>query len=261
MSGLIALESSLLHHPIVKHGFFTRQGGKSEGVFSSLNIGFEKGDPSEIVFQNYEMIGDHFGISLSQIVVVKQVHGTNIKTILGPEERWPLNQAPEADAIVTTQPNFLIGVKTADCAPVIMMDEEVPVIAVVHAGWRGAVSGLIQKTIHEMVNHGARLDRIKAAIGPCIHQESYEVGEEVAEKVPSRFLIPLSNQHALFDLPGLVHHFLIQEGVRLCEIIPYNTALHPDLFFSCRRALWNNEPHFGVQLSAIMFTLSAESKL
>jgi YfiH family protein len=250
------LRSQLLEIPGFQHGFFTREGGVSPEPWASLNTGFGKGDSDESVLKNYDRIAKTFCQDRSQIIVVKQVHQTTVLWVESqfwePNGVWKMGQAPEADALVTRTPGLILGIRTADCAPVLMMDPKVPIIAVVHAGWKGTVKGLLSKTIELMIQKGAHPPRIRAVIGPCIHQDSYEVGpefQEISECIP--FLRPNKTGKFQLDLPGLIQKQIHDIGVSQIDRLIFDTVSDSQRFFSCRRAYQRNESSFGVQFSGI----------
>ncbi len=250
MERLQPLTSSVLAHPDIQHGFFTRQGGVSSHPWDTLNVGFLKDDPAVCVLENYRRIAEWFGREASELLVVKQVHGTDVCWVTSLD--WSLQSAPDADAIVTSRPGLIIGVKTADCAPVLLMDPQLPMIAAAHAGWRGATGGVLEQTLQVMESHGACRAQIRAAIGPCIQQLSYEVGHEFLAIPGCRpFLMSSDTGRWLFDLPGFIRHRLKAAGIQMIETLSEDTASNPARFFSCRRASQQQERGFGVQFSGI----------
>ncbi len=212
----------------IPHGFFTRQGGVSIGRYASLNAGFGSKDDPAAVRENRRRIAAQFGLPGSALLTVRQTHSTDVCTVTAP---WAEVDSPPADAMVTDQPGVLLGVLTADCAPVLFADHQVGVIGGAHAGWRGAIGGILGNTVAAMVDLGARADRIVAVIGPTIGPASYEVGPEFVERFcgadasQQRFFTPSPRAgHALFDLPAFCAAQLSAAGVRTVEVV----AAHPD---------------------------------
>lgn len=238
----------------VTHGFFTRKGGVSSGHLSTLNVSFKKNDAVENVKENRLRIVDTLRTNKNQcLATLEQTHSTICHKI---------NSVPttslQGDALVTSTPNLFIGVLTADCVPVLLVDPIRKVIGAAHAGWKGALEGIIPSTIAAMDDLGAQRENIKACIGPCIHQKSYEVGIDVYNKVQkkenfhaSSFMLPYRENTWLFNLPGFVEASLRQEGLLMIDNINLNTYTNEDLFFSCRRSRHKNAENFGIQMSLI----------
>jgi YfiH family protein len=233
-----------LKHPGITHGFFGREGGISGGIYTSLNTGFHKEDDTSNILENRRRICNAMGID--HMVTLRQVHKNDVHVV---DENTP--DGHQMDAMVTKTPGRLLAIQTADCAPVLLVDPIARVVGAVHAGWRSAVSGIIKATIDAMQALGAK--NISAAIGPCIHQESYEVGQEVfdAAKAPKFFISSAKPGHYLFDLGGYVLNQLKEQGIEPAIALPFNTYTLKDQYFSCRRAAHSNEPSFGSQLSVI----------
>jgi YfiH family protein len=242
--------------PGIRHGFFTRQGGVSEGIYASLNCGFGSSDDSELVAENRNRVARHLGGTYDGVVTLYQEHGTTAIEASGPVARGAL---PRADAVVSATPGLVIGVLAADCAPVLLADPEARVVAAAHAGWRGAVAGIIDSAIAEMERLGARRERISAAVGPCINQAAYEVGAEFEaqflsrDPTSSRFFAcrdEVSRPH--FDLPGFVVQRLSDAGIG--HVLGFSPCTHQNesLFFSYRRKTQRHEPDYGRQISAIV---------
>ncbi len=246
------LTSSLLQNiSCIQHGFMTHQGGVSSYPFASLNINFGKGDQDESVTENRRRIALTFGEPLENLCTVVQVHGT--KTVVV-ENAFQIDKRPEADAMVTNTPGVILGVSTADCVPVLLVDPIERVIGAAHAGWRGATQGILQSTLQAMEDLGAKREHITAALGPCIWQSSYEVDQEFYENLlqDSAFFIPSSrSNHWLFDLPGYVEKTLRTIGLSQIDSSPKNTFTNPKLFCSFRRWTLFKEPPMGGQLSII----------
>jgi polyphenol oxidase len=251
---LLALGLSTL--PGIGHGFFTRQGGTSAGIYASLNCGIGSRDDPAAVRENRRRVTSHLGAR--HLVTAYQVHGT---TALVVGEPWPLDERPRADAMVTATPGLALGVLTADCAPVLLADAEARVVGAAHAGWRGALAGIVESTIAQMEGLGARRGRISAAVGPCIGLDAYEVGPEFKEEflagdpTCARFFGPnATSGRPRFDLSGYVAQRLRQSGLAaLCSVDACTYALGED-FFSYRRSRSRAEPDYGRQISAIVLT-------
>lgn len=261
------LSSPLLETiPFLKHGFFTRQGGVSPAPFASLNVGFGKGDAEENVAANRRLVAAHLGISPPHLLFLKQTHSTIIHTVNLDATSIP---SLEGDAFITQSPGLGLAVNTADCVPCFLVDPQIPLIAAVHAGWKGAHGHIIAKTLERMEELGASVGRIQAAIGPCIHQENYEIDTTFYELFchhhdgASSFFRPITPSSAnqpkwLFDLPGFVERQLKERGVGAISSSPANTYQEESQFFSCRRSTHeallrapNTPVQFGVQASAI----------
>jgi len=254
MSAPTALRSSVLAAlPGVRHGFFTRRGGVSEGLYASLNVGLGSADDPAAVRENRRRAAAALGAT--GLVTVHQVHSADVAAAAGP---WP-GDPPRADALVTTTPGVLLGALAADCAPVLIADAAAGVAAAVHAGWRGALGGIVEAAVERMVAAGAARDRLVAAVGPCIGPRSYEVGLEFetrfvdADAAAGRFFAPAPDPvKRLFDLPAFVLARLAAAGVGRAEWTGHDTCAQGEDFFSNRRAVRSGEPDYGRLLSAIM---------
>lgn len=240
----------------IRHGFFTRPGGVSEGIYAGLNCGLGSSDDSTRVLNNRRLVSDHLGGAHSSVVTLYQEHGSTALAIDAPVDR---DHLPKADAVVTRTPGLVIGVLTADCGPLLFADPEAKVVAAAHAGWRGAVSGIIESTLAEMERMGAKRSRIAAALGPCINQTAYEVGPEFEAGVVERdqtaarfFAKPNAAARAHFDLPGYVLERLQAAGVTNVVNEARCTHANESLFFSYRRTTQRKEPDYGRQISAIV---------
>jgi YfiH family protein len=238
-----------------RHAFFTRSGGVSEGLFGSLNCGFGSGDSSEKVARNREIAMDRLGLPADRLVTCRQIHSVAVVTVGRP---WRREEAPRADGLVTAVPGVALGVLTADCAPILMHDPFARVIGAAHGGWRGALCGIIEATIGRMVTLGAECSRVRAAIGPRIGPQSYEVGPEFRETFLSDdpgssrwFALARREGHFLFDLASYLAHRLARSGVVQVEITNHDTVTEEDRFFSYRRACLHGERAYGRGLSAI----------
>lgn len=248
---LFALTSHLLSP--LKHGFYTRKGGASSGVFAGLNCGSGSSDIDEIVRINRTRVANHMGASFEQLAGVHQIHSADVLVV---NERQ--TSRPKADALVTTSPDLVISVLTADCQPILLADKRAGVIAAVHAGWKGAQSGIIENTVATMVGQGATRANIAAVIGPCISQSSYEVGSDFRERFISTE--PYSDQFFddvgvqgkfLFDLAGYGLSKLEQSGIGDAEWTGQCTYLDAANFYSYRRATHKNEADYGRLISVI----------
>jgi len=249
------IELAALSLPGIRHGFFTRVGGVSAGVYASLNCGFGAKDEAARVSENRARAMKLLRLSPSALATAKQVHGAETVVV---EKPWPEDLAPRADALVTNRPGIALGILTADCAPILLADSEARIIGAAHAGWRGALQGVIEAVVAAMEDLGASAPRICAAIGPCIASTSYEVGPEF----PAPFLAQdLANAaffargaragHFLFDLPGYTEKRLKALGLKRVELSGADTAAEAARFFSYRRACLKGEPGHGLGLSAI----------
>lgn len=236
----------------LRHGFFTRRGGASSGVFAGLNCGPGSSDQSEIVTINRARVAQAMAVEPDHLVTVHQVHSADVVTVDG-----PLAERPRADAMVTATPGVALGVLTADCQPVLFSDAEAGVIGAAHAGWRGALDGVLEATVKAMETLGATRDRITAVIGPSISQAAYEVGPEFLEDfiaedpAHSRFFANGENGRYQFDLPGFGLHCLRRAGVGHAEWTRHCTYADQARFYSYRRATHAGEADYGRLISVI----------
>jgi YfiH family protein len=241
----------------MRHGFFSRLGGVSTGGYSSLNCSVATGDRAQAVTENRRRIAHQLGIVSTQLVTAKQVHGISVVEVEGP---WPAGQTPEHDALVTRVPGLALGVLTADCAPILIADLAAGVVAAAHAGWRGALNGVVEATVAAMERLRARPDRMVAAVGPTIAQPSYEVGTEFhaefvgTDQASASFFTasPKDEAKYQFDLPEYVGARLIRAGLRRIEVLELDTLMNAGRFFSHRRSTLMGETDVGRQLSAIL---------
>ena len=235
----------------VRHGFFTRRGGVSAGPFASLNCSLSSPDDPDAVAANRAAVAASLGAAA--LLGATQVHGPAVATV---REPWAPGQGPRADALVTARPGLALGVVTADCTPVLLADPAAAVIGAVHAGWRGAVAGVLEATVAAMEALGAARARIVAAIGPSIRQRSYEVGADLRDAVlahgaaDARFFADGRPGHWQFDLAGYCAHRL--SGLAQVDVIEADTAAEPDRFFSHRRRTLERSGPIGHQISAVM---------
>jgi polyphenol oxidase len=239
----------------VRHGFFTREGGVSEGEFASLNCGYSSGDDALRVEANRERALDRLGLAPASLCTVRQVHGRNVVVAREPQPKRP---SMEADALVTDRSGITLGVLSADCAPVLLADQDAGVVGAAHAGWRGARAGVIEAAVQAMVELGAAPARIHAAIGPCIAQASYEVGPELLNEFTTDdpqcadLFEPVAGSDRLrFDLKGYVLRRLARAGIAARTALPHDTHADEGLFFSARRTRQRGGERFGLLLSAI----------
>jgi polyphenol oxidase len=256
MMGRIAITLGTLDgDPAIRHAFFTREGGVSKGIYASLNCGFGSRDAPRAVAENRAIAAARLGIAPDRLVSCYQVHGTAVVAV---ERPWHGEETPRADGMVTAVPGIALGVLAADCAPVLLADSAARVVGAAHGGWRGALAGVVEATVAAMVALGARPERIRAGIGPCIAQPSYEVGADFAatfaagDQFSGGFFRPAERpDHFLFDLPGYIADRLVRLGLTAIERAPHDTAAEEALFFSYRRASTRGEPDYGRGLAAI----------
>jgi hypothetical protein len=239
----------------VQHRFFTRQGGVSAGLYSSLNCGYGSGDAPDNVRENRRRAAAAFERAAEQLLTVHQIHSTDVITVA--EERWTSPGAPRADGLVTDRPGVVLGVLAADCAPVLLADPQAGVIGAAHAGWKGALAGVVEATVSAMEKLGARRERLRAAIGPCIGRDSYEVGPEFPAPFLKRddgdgaFFRPAPRAgHFLFDLAGYLARRIARAGVAV-EATGHDTLAGEADFFSYRRNTLKGVRDYGRGLSAI----------
>lgn len=242
----------------IRHGFFTREDGVSQGLYASLNCGFGSNDETSAVAENRSRVARHLSAREGLVVTPYQVHSADAVII---DKAVAVSDLPRADAVVTRTPGLAIGVLTADCTPVLFADAEAGVVAAAHAGWRGAVSGVIAATIAKMEEIGAQRSRIIAAIGPCIHQESYEVGDDFKANLIAMdagnsrfFMTPSGEPRPRFDLPGYVGSRLAACGIGGVSLASQCTYTGESKFYSYRRSTHRSEPDYGRQISAILVT-------
>lgn len=244
------IESSALAP--VKHGFFGRSGGASSGVFQGLNCGHGSSDQTEAVTINRARVAEAMGVAPEALVGVHQVHSADVVRVDG-----DFLNGIKADALVTATRGVALSVLTADCQPVLMADPVAGVIGAAHAGWKGAIAGVLDATVEAMVALGARPERIAAVIGPTISQRAYEVGPEFFDTVMSedegaaRYFVAGQNDRLHFDLPGYGLHRLRAAGVGHAEWTRHCTYSDPDRFFSYRRSVHQKEADYGRLIAAI----------
>ncbi|QRM30683.1 peptidoglycan editing factor PgeF [Microvirga sp. VF16] len=241
----------------IRHAFFTRQGGVSDGIYASLNGGIGSSDEPTKVQENRRRMTEALSIKPDALISVYQVHSPDAVIVEGP---WH-GERPKADAMVTATPGLALGITTADCGPVLFADPEARVIGAAHAGWRGAVTGVLEATIEEMEKLGARRSNIVVALGPTISQTAYEVGPDFikrfAEEAPGHerfFKEAERSDHAMFDLPGFIGARLEAAGIGAFADLGLCTYSDEERFFSYRRTTHRKEPDYGRLISAIALT-------
>jgi YfiH family protein len=246
---------NLFRIPGLAHGFFTREGGVSEGAFASLNGGWASGDALEAILENRRTIMARLGMENLPLLSLRQVHGNAVVTVTAP---WDRDAMPEADAMVTRIPGIAIGILTADCAPVLLVDPAARIIGAAHAGWKGALGGVIEATVEAMCALGAERPAIRAAVGPCIGFASYEVDAAFHSRFTeqdathARFFAQGSDPaHYQFDLRGFVSHRLAASGVVNVNTDRSDTYRDTTRFYSFRRMTHEGGTQYGRQLSVI----------
>jgi YfiH family protein len=239
----------------LRHAFFTREGGVSGGLYASLNGGVGSHDDAGHVAENRARMAAVLGVAADRFLTAYQIHSPEVVVA---EQPWDAPARPRADAIVTRTPGLAIGVSTADCGPVLFADAAARGSGAAHAGWRGALSGVVEATVAAMERLGASRGRIRAALGPMIRQHNYEVGPDfmarfaAEDKAGANFLRPAPRQgHALFDLAGYIATRLDRAGVREIEDVELCTYAEPERFFSFRRTTHRAEPDYGRHINAI----------
>ena len=237
-----------------RHGFFTRAGGVSDGIYRGLNVGLGSKDDRDAVIENRARVSRWFSVAPDRLATVHQIHSPDVVVV---DEHYD-GARPQADALVSATPGMVLGVLAADCGPILFCDPEARVIGAAHAGWKGALYGVLENTITAMEKLGATRQNILASLGPSIGRQNYEVGPEFVErflavdKAYERYFTPSQNAgHAMFDLPGLTTQRLTDAGVT-AENLDICTYPDEDRFFSYRRTTHRQEPDYGRQISAIM---------
>jgi polyphenol oxidase len=247
--------SSLLSAvPGLRHAFFTCEGGVSEGIYASLNGGLGSNDDKAKVIENRRRMAEQLGVTPENLLGVHQIHSPDAIVATGP---WATGPRPRADAIVTRTEGLAIGVTTADCGPILFVDPRARVIGAAHAGWKGALTGILESTIDAMEKLGADRSVMVAAIGPLIRQESYEVGHEFVERFidadaeNALFFLPGErNGHSMFDLAGFIRMRLENAGVLMIDDLGIDTYSDARCF-SYRRSVHRKEPDYGRHVHAI----------
>jgi len=255
MTKLPTLTAGNLALPGVRHAFFTRQGGVSEGVYGSLNGGVGSKDDSARVYENRARMAEHLGTAPERLLVPFQIHSAEARGVAGP---WSSDARPRCDGLVTTVQHLALGVTGADCGMLLFADAHAGVIGACHAGWKGALTGMIEAAIGQMELLGARRYDIHAALGPAIGAQSYEVGPEFVaqflnvKREYAKYFSPSPREgHAMFDLPGFIADRLERVGVASFENLEIDTYADETRCFSYRRSVHRAEPDYGRLVSAI----------
>jgi YfiH family protein len=240
--------------PCLRHAFFTRDGGVSGGLYASLNGGIGSNDDPAHVVENRRRMAEQMGVNPAHFLSVHQTHSSDVMVATGP---WQGASRPRADAIVTRMEGLSIGATAADCGPILLADPNARVIGAAHAGWKGALTGIVESTVEAMEKLGAERSGMVAAIGPLIRQHSYEVGGEFVERFIEAdaengvFFIPAEREgHAMFDLAGYIRMRLENAGVLMIDDIGVDTY-SDERFYSYRRSVHRNEPDYGRHVHSI----------
>lgn len=248
------IQSGTLNDLGFRHGFFTRFGGVSSGIYGGLNVGLGSNDMRSNVVENRSRVANYFGLDSTSLISPYQIHSSDVVEVRDP---WEEGYRPKVDALVTSNPNIAIGILTADCGPVLLADRENRVIGAAHAGWKGATGGVLDNTVSAMETIGAERENIIAILGPTISQENYEVGPEFVDRLidihPDNqdYLVESEKpDHAMFDLPAYVIARLTIAGVKAFWT-EHCTYADEEKFFSFRRTTHRNEPDYGRQIAAI----------
>ncbi|GGE86804.1 peptidoglycan editing factor PgeF [Stappia taiwanensis] len=239
----------------IVHGFFTREGGVSRGIYASLNVGLGSDDDRAAVIENRTRIATMLGVVPGMLVSPHQHHSADAIPVSVP---WTADAQPKGDALVTDRPGLALGIATADCGPVLFADPQARVIAAAHSGWRGALTGILEAVLVKMETLGADRTRVIAVLGPTISQKNYEVGRDFLDRFTAadadneRFFVPSDRpDHFRFDLPAFIGQRLRRAGVgRACDL-GRCTYAEPELFYSYRRTTHAGEPDYGRLMSAI----------
>ena len=258
MSAAPFLSAATLKLPGVTHAFFTRRGGASDGVYASLNGGVGSRDAPEAVAENLARMAAALGLAAERLAVPYQIHSADALSI---SDHWGPHARPRCDGIVTATPGLALGVAGADCGMLLFADTNSRVIGAAHAGWKGALTGVVEATVAAMERVGARRGEIAAALGPCIAQASYEVGPELvaafagAGEDTRLFFVPSRRAgHSMFDLKAYIAERAARAGVGRFEDLGLDTYADEKLFFSFRRTTHRKEPDYGRLVSAIALT-------
>lgn len=242
-------------HASIRHGFFTRRGGVSEGIYASLNCGPGSGDNLAHVAENRARVAAALHAPTYSLCTAYQIHSATAVII---DKPFSPDNIPQADALVTNTPGIALGILTADCLPILFSDPQARVIGAAHSGWKGAIGGVIEDTLDKMLSLGAQKTRIHATIGPAIAQASYEVGTEFYERFLAErpennvfFAASAREGHYLFNLPAYAKARLAAAGITQINLLAHDTRLQENDFFSFRRATLAKEPAYGRQISAI----------
>ncbi|WCR55397.1 MAG: Multicopper polyphenol oxidase [Bartonella clarridgeiae] len=250
MEPILAQDFCNLHSREIKHGFFTRQGGVSKSFYQSLNVGQSSNDYPEHIMQNRTLIAHYFDIEVQNLITVHQIHSCEVVVV----DKAFIGERPKADALVTTKKGLAIGVLTADCGPVLFADPQAGVIGAAHAGWRGSLNGVLEKTISVMEEQGAKRQSIIAVLGPCHYEVTSEFYNQFIERdnqFEKYFLKTDKADHFSFNLWTFIINQLKKEGVH-ASCLKLCTYQNEKRFFSYRRTIHRNEPDYGRQISVIM---------
>ncbi len=242
--------------PGIRHGFFGRRGGVSTGIYATLNCGPGSKDDPTAVAENRRRVAGTLGVEPANLLSAFQMHSPDVCVVDRP---WAAADRPRLDGMVTGRPGVALGVLAADCGPVLFADAEAGVIGAAHAGWRGALQGVLDATVVAMESVGARRSRIVAVLGPCIHQPSYEVGSDFPmafvgqDQASERFFAPGAREgHYQFDLPGYVLSRLGALSLAAVESVGVDVYPDEERYFSYRRATHRGENGYGRNISAIV---------
>jgi polyphenol oxidase len=252
------VQSKALQLPGIAHAFFGREGGASGGIYSSLNAGPGSKDDPEAVAENRRRIAAALGVTPEKLLSLYQIHSAKAVTADAPFVVAHNDDRPQADALASATPGLALTILTADCGPILLADTEAKVIGAAHAGWKGALGGVLEAAIQAMADLGAQKSRIVAAVGPCIEQASYEVGQEFlasfssADAENERFFKGGQGDRLHFDLKGYCAARLSAAGVHRVDILPQDTCAEENAYFSNRRAVKRQEGDYGRNLSAIV---------
>jgi len=258
MTAPAALTAAGLSDDGIRHGFFTREGGVSTGIYDGLNCGFGSSDDRDAITENRARVATALGVPAPALITIHQIHSADVTVVEAP---WMPGDAPRGDAMVTVARGVGLGILAADCAPVLFADAAAQVIGAAHAGWRGALDGVLASTVQAMERLGATRAGIRAAVGPCIAQPSYEVGPEFFDSFANAgvetaryFAAGDREQHYQFDLPGFVQDRLLQLELGGVELLAHDTYADPGRFYSYRRTTHRGEDDYGRQIAAIALT-------
>ncbi|MEM8700828.1 MAG: peptidoglycan editing factor PgeF [Pseudomonadota bacterium] len=249
------IEAQALNLDGIRHGFFTREGGVSKGIYESLNVGLGSEDTRDAVLENRSRVADALSVSVDRLMSPYQIHSPDVLTVEGP---WEDGHHARADALVTDKPGLAIGILTADCGPILFADPAAGVVGAAHSGWKGALTGVLENTVAAMEARGAARENTVAVLGPTISRLSYEVGPEfhdrfVKDKAANRVYFAPSRRdgHFMFDLPAFITDRLRETGLGTVVDLELCTYGDEDRFFSYRRTTHRGEPDYGRQISAI----------
>lgn len=252
------LEAAELQLEGLNHGFFTRQGGVSSGIYNSLNIGLGSDDDRDSVLENRRRVAAEMKVDAANLLAPYQIHSPDVIAVATP---WQDGMDRKADALVTSTPGLAIGISTADCGPILFADPKARVVGAAHSGWKGAVTGVLQNTVSAMVDLGASPSGITAVLGPAISQSAYEVGPEFQQRFleanPANeiYFVPSEKAgHFMFDLPAYIGDTLHGLGLAKVANMGLCTYADEDRFYSYRRTTHRGEPDYGRQISAIVLT-------